>query len=93
MRTPNTAPVICFRCSSHDIVRSFDAIGEREMTKHECRSCDYVWWLDTNPPPAAPVRLVVDVWEELLKENAALRDIIANQAVVIADYQDMVRTL
>lgn len=93
MRTPNTAPVICFHCSSHDIIRSPEVVGERELIKHECRSCDYVWWLDTNPPPAAPVRLVVDVREELLKENVSLRDIIANQAAVIADYQEMVRTL
>lgn len=86
-------PVICLHCSSHDIVRSFAPIDGRELTKHECRSCDYVWWMDSNPPALPVVALVVDRVAVLEKENAALRAIIDNQAHVIANYQDMVRGL
>ena len=83
---------LCPRCSSRSITSVYLAKEGRELDKCVCVDCSYVWYNDNAPPVMPKPALVMDA-ARLAEENGALRSIIDNQARVIADYQEMMRTL
>lgn len=81
---------ICLRCSSSNVA-AFDPVEHdgRKLSQHVCNACDYVWWMDVDPPAMKDVDLYISKEIRLERYNAALREIIANQTKVIENYQEM----
>lgn len=87
-----TTPLICLRCSTADIrVDPQEIVDGHILDKHTCVACGYTWYMDHHPVAYPKPELFVPHNEKrLMRENEMLREIIDNQAKVIADYQEMV---
>lgn len=88
------ADTVCYRCSSANVSIQPDVyVDGRTLSPHICLACGYTWHMDMDPPAMKAVDLYVSREMKLERENAALRTIIADQAVVIDNFQDMLNEL
>jgi hypothetical protein len=85
----------CLRCSSHNIVVIHDFLLDgKVLDQHSCMDCSFVWWMDNYPTPMKrPEMFVPEREKELAKQVDRLKEIVASQAAVIADYQEMMRSV
>lgn len=82
---------ICCRCSSADVSIQPDVYVEgRKLSPHICLACGYAWHMDMSPPDMKKVDLYMPFEKKLQLENAALRSIVADQATVISNLQDII---